>query len=395
MADNFQHDIVTVQNIEAVPRILDIVCSMTGMGFAAVARVTGERWVALAVRDAIQFGLTPGGELKVETTICSEIRDAGEPVVIDHVDQDAVYCSHPTPKMYGFQSYVSVPIVLANGRFFGTLCAIDPSPRRLNTPEITGVFKLFAELIGHHLDAAERLVASEADLLDERRSAELREQFIAVLGHDLRNPLASIDSGARILLKKETDEQAITILRLMHSSVRRMAGLIDNVLDFARGRMGGGLSISSDAKEPLTPLLEQVVGELKGSSPDRVIAVDIDLRENVTCDRHRIGQLLSNLVGNALTYGQIGAPIKVKAQTRDGMIEISVANSGNPIPEAALKKLFQPFTRGAAQKDQQGLGLGLYISSEIAKAHGGTLDVTSTANETRFTFRMPYVPAAT
>jgi signal transduction histidine kinase len=395
MADNFQHDIVTVQNIEAVPRILDIVCSMTGMGFAAVARVTGERWVALAVRDAIQFGLAPGGELKVETTICSEIRDAGEPVVIDHVDQDAVYCSHPTPKMYGFQSYVSVPIVLANGRFFGTLCAIDPSPRRLNTPEITGVFKLFAELIGHHLDAAERLVASEADLLDERRSAELREQFIAVLGHDLRNPLASIDSGARILLKKETDEQAITILRLMHSSVRRMAGLIDNVLDFARGRMGGGLSISSDAKEPLTPVLEQVVGELKGSSPDRVIAVDIDLRENVTCDRHRIGQLLSNLVGNALTYGQIGAPIKVKAQTRDGMIEISVANSGNPIPEAALKKLFQPFTRGAAQKDQQGLGLGLYISSEIAKAHGGTLDVTSTANETRFTFRMPYVPAAT
>lgn len=244
MSDEFQRDLAIVASIDAVPRILDIVCSMTGMGFAAVARVTGERWVALAVRDAIKFGLKPGGELKVETTICSEIRDAGKPVIIDHVEQDKIYCSHPTPKMYGFQSYISVPIILANGRFFGTLCAIDPQPRRLNTPEITGVFKLFAELIGHHLNAAERLAASEADLLDERRTAELREQFIAVLGHDLRNPLASIDAGANILTRildsKTQDEQTKTILTLMRSSVGRMSGLIDNLLDFAR-------SVHSDA----------------------------------------------------------------------------------------------------------------------------------------------------
>src|SRR4051812_20752401 len=173
--DDFRQDLAAIQSVEAVPRILDVVCHVTGMGFAAVARVTGERWVALAVRDDIKFGLLPGGELKVETTICDEIRDSGNAVVIDNVAEDRIYCGHPTPKLYGFQSYISVPIMLSNGRFYGTLCAIDPKPRRLNTPEIIGMFKLFAELIALQLEASEQLAASHADLLDERSTAELRE----------------------------------------------------------------------------------------------------------------------------------------------------------------------------------------------------------------------------
>jgi GAF domain-containing protein len=138
------------------------------------------------VRDEIAFGLTPGGELQVATTICDEIRDSGQAVVIDHVTEDVNFCHHPTPKMYGFQSYISVPIFRPDGRFFGTLCAIDPRPARLNTPETVGMFRLFADLIAFHLDAQERLRLSETALLDERQTAQLREQFFAVLGHDLQ-----------------------------------------------------------------------------------------------------------------------------------------------------------------------------------------------------------------
>src|SRR5580704_15339575 len=188
-AQDFQTDIESVRRIEAVPTILDVVCRTTGMGFAAVARVTEDRWIACSVRDEIDFGLKPGGELKVETTICNEIRECREAVIIDHVAEDAVYSGHPTPAMYGFQSYISMPILLRDGRFFGTLCAIDPRPARVNTPETIGMFRLFAELIAYHLDAGEQVASSEASLLDERKSSELREQFIAVLGHDLRNPL--------------------------------------------------------------------------------------------------------------------------------------------------------------------------------------------------------------
>ena len=185
------------------------------MGFAAVARVTEDRWIACAVRDEIAFGLQPGGELKVETTICSEIRDSGKAVVIDHVAEDEAFCGHPTPAMYGFQSYISMPILRPDGSFFGTLCAIDPRPMRLKTPETIGMFRLFTNLIGFHLDARERLAKSEAALLGEREAAELREQFIAVLGHDLRNPLAAIDAGTRLLGRSQLDEQGAATLKLM------------------------------------------------------------------------------------------------------------------------------------------------------------------------------------
>ncbi|WP_132250483.1 ATP-binding protein [Methylobacterium segetis] len=161
-AHGFQSDILAVENIPAVPTILDVVCRTTGMGFAAVARVTEDRWVACQVKDDIAFGLQPDGELKVETTICHEIRQSGMAVVINHVAEDQAYCGHPTPAMYGFQSYISIPIVLPDGTFFGTLCAIDPKPAQLDRPEVVGMFKMFADLIAFHLDAHARLASSAA-----------------------------------------------------------------------------------------------------------------------------------------------------------------------------------------------------------------------------------------
>jgi signal transduction histidine kinase len=387
--NSFEADIAAVDRIQAVPTILEVVCRTTGMGFAAVARVTEDRWIACAVRDDIQFGLRPGGELKVETTICHEIRESGAPVVIDHVAEDQTYCRHHTPAMYGFQSYISVPIVLSDGTFFGTLCAIDPRPAHLNTPETIGMFKLFAELIGFHLTASERLAVSEASLQNERTTSELREQFIAVLGHDLRNPLASIDAGTRMLAKEPLSPKGASVVNLIQSSVGRMAELIDNVLDLARGRLGGGLSLERSARVPLAPVLEQVVNELRATWPDRGIETRFAITDTLTCDRARIAQLLSNLVGNALAHGAADEPIQVHAATRNGSFELSVANKGEPIPPATVERLFQPFFRVEARPGQQGLGLGLYIAAEIARAHGGSIEVSSTSEETRFTFRMP------
>ena len=119
-----------IAQINAVPTILDVVCKITGMRFAAVARVTADRWIACSVRDEIAFGLAPGGELKIETTICNEIREHRQAVIIDNVADDPVYAGHHTPEIYGLQSYISMPITLADGSFFGTLCAIDTVPRR-------------------------------------------------------------------------------------------------------------------------------------------------------------------------------------------------------------------------------------------------------------------------
>ncbi len=394
MAFDLQADVEAIGRIAAVPTILEVVCRTTGMGMAAIARVTEDRWIACSVRDEIEFGLKAGGELKVDTTICAEIRQSREPVVINHVSQDKSYCHHPTPMLYGFESYISMPIILADGSFFGTLCAIDMKPAQVNTPEVIGMFRLFAELIAFHLDATKKLEASEARLADARATADLREEFIAVLGHDLRNPLASIGAGVRLLRKTPLNDRAIELLGLMQNSVVRMSGLIDNVLDLARGRLGGGIALRRDPDETLEFSLSQIIAELKVTSPGRRIDTEIDLTQPVDCDRGRIGQMFSNLLGNALTYSPPEKPVRVRAFTRGDMFELSVANTGEPIPEAMMEHLFQPFTRGSFHANQQGLGLGLYIAMEIAKAHGGTLTVSSTREETCFTFRMPLMKAA-
>ena len=386
---DLQRDVAAISRIDVVPTILEVVCRTTGMGFAAIARVTQDRWVACAVRDEIAFGLGPGGELEVATTICDEIRDSGQGVVIDEVRADQTFCQHPTPAKYGFQSYISMPILRKDGSFFGTLCAIDPKPAKLQTPQTIGMFKLFAELIGFHLEAQERLVNSEAALLDERQTAELREQFIAVLGHDLRNPLAAIDAGTKLLGKKPIDEQGRGILSLIERSVRRMAGLIDNVLDLTRARLGGGLQLKRNSDQPLGPVLDEVVQELRASWPDRKINVDITLPAAIDCDRARIAQLLSNLLANALTHGAADAPVSVLARADKKTFELSVTNQGEPIAPAVSARLFEPFYRPVANSGHQGLGLGLYIASEIARAHGGELTVTSVPEATRFVFKMP------
>jgi phosphoserine phosphatase RsbU/P len=234
---------------------------------------------------------------------------------------------------------------------------------------------------------------AEASARGEHETSALREQFIAVLGHDLRNPLAALAAGLAMLSKREAlSEKGQGITKEMGASIARAIALIEDVLDFARGRLGEGLTLDRDSKEPLTPVLEQVVAELRAIAPDRKIVTRFSIDEPVDCDRGRIAQLASNLLANAVTHGASDTPIRIEAETVSGRLVLSVSNGGAPIPPAARSQLFQPFIRGAVRRSQQGLGLGLFIVSEIAKAHGGTMHVASEAEQTRFTFAMPLSP---
>lgn len=237
-------------------------------------------------------------------------------------------------------------------------------------------------------DLQGREAVAVQQLQDEQATSQLREQFIAVLGHDLRNPLASIVGAARLLRREVQSEKAVRVIALMETSVDRMAGLIDNVMDFARGRLGSGIDLHRSVG-PLEPVLRQVVEELEASQPSRVIVCQLALADPISFDASRIGQLVSNLLANALTHGDPRQPVTLRAFVADGVLTLWVANAGAPIPPAAMAKLFQPFFRGEARPSQQGLGLGLHIAAEIARAHGGALDVVSDAAETRFTLRMP------
>ena len=164
------------------------------------------------------------------------------------------------------------------------------------------MFKNFAQLIAFHLDAQARAAKQDAALLSAHEAAVLREQFVAILAHDLRNPLASIDAGVDLMLRRKPDEETTRdIGGHIRNSVKRMAGLIDDMLDFARGRLGGGFPIERSPDAPLLDYLEQAIRELRDVS-ENPIETQIGLFDPVYCDPKRIAQVVSNLVANAVKH---------------------------------------------------------------------------------------------
>ena len=148
MYDQLAESVMLESDNGDVRAILEKVAALTGMGFVAVARVTDTRWIACQVLDQIDFGMSPGDELRISTTICDDIRQSGKAVVIDDVSTNDRWLTHPAPSLYGFKSYVSFPITLADGSFYGTLCAIDPRPRQLSGRETAAVLAGFAAEVG-------------------------------------------------------------------------------------------------------------------------------------------------------------------------------------------------------------------------------------------------------
>ncbi|KDN97491.1 MULTISPECIES: GAF domain-containing sensor histidine kinase [Pseudomonas] len=383
-------DIATISRINAVPAILQVICETTGMRFAAVARVTDSSWTACAVLDSLGFGLKVGGELELITTLCHEIRASHQTIVIDKASEDEQYCNHHTPRIYKFESYISVPVFRTDGSFFGTICALDPLPAELKGSAIQPMMESFARLLSIQIESEENVQQTEQALEEERAIAELREQFIAVLGHDLRNPLFAITAGAELLSQRLQDEKSRAIAQHILTCGRRANQLVRDVLDFARGRLGNGIMINVQPCPDLAEALSHVASELQRVHPERLIHLNIGNLGNMHCDRERVTQLLSNLIANALTHGAADSPVNVMADIRDRVFVLGVHNQGEPIAPQVMAQLFQPFSRPRDDAPQPGLGLGLYIANQIALAHGGRMEVVSSAEAgTLFTFRLP------
>ena len=384
------HDVEAIAKLPAVPTILRVIAETTGLGFTLVARVTDEHWVACAVHDEISFGLKPGGTLELSTTLCEAVRDTEAPVVMNHASQDPMYSNHPTPKLYGFESYISVPLYGADGAYFGTLCGLDPKPALVDQPKVREMFRLFSELISLQLAAEERHRETSARLLDAQETAQLREQFVAVLGHDLRNPIGAITMATRLILGRPIDEGTRKNVDRIERSARRITDMVDGLLELARAKLGPGIGIKLQDVTDLQDRLGHVVAELRSVNPAREVDVTIAPLGTVRCDAERIGRVLSNLLANAISHGAPGRPVTVDVRTTDGKLVISVHNEGPPIPAETRAHLFKPYTRGGATGARSGLGLGLYIVERIADAHGGTIAVTSDETTgTRFVFTMP------
>ncbi len=388
-AHDFQADIERLATNETIRTILETVMLATEMRFAAVARVTEDRWVACRTVDEMSLGLAEGDEIEVQSTFCQQVRQSSCKVVFDDAANDPVYRGHAIAERFGIVAYASIPIHRSDGSFFGTLCALDSQPRDVTNPRAIAMMEMFADLIGQSLETEERLEAQDLALQYERDLARLQEEFVAILGHDLRNPVAAFQAGLRQLGREPMGETAQVLLPLMQSSVQRMNELINNMMLHATDRLGGGIRVAKTDDAPLAQTISQIVEELRIASPDRQILLDLALDRPVACDAQRIGQAISNLLSNALTHGLPDAPVEVSGRIAETGITITVRNRGRDIPEETRRNLFRPFHRGPSAGGQ-GLGLGLHVAASIVAAHGGGIEVTSTDGLTEFTMQLPH-----
>jgi len=379
-------DLTAIARIEAVPTILEAVSELTGLRFVCIARVTTTALTICALLDKLNFGFKVGDSLDVTTTLCDQVRAKQTAIIIDSVS-DSEYRDHPAPRTYGFQSYFSIPLYRPDGEYFGTLCGLDPEPAHLSTDAVSKTLSLFTELVARQLANEVVLGRTRIALDDAIETSMLREQFIAVLSHDVRTPLSTILNGIDIL-GQFVEPSTLPLLETMRRSGKRISALIDDVSDFARGRMGGGIALEMRWEHHLEDTLRQVIEELRHVYPGRTIEAEIPSGIALLCDATRMAQLLSNLLKNAIVHGNHSEPVSVHVSTASGIFAMAVTNSGPAIAPEIQAELFKPFKQGAKPGTKKGLGLGLYIASEIARSHGGTLDVISCDSKTTFTYRV-------
>ncbi len=250
------------------------------------------------------------------------------------------------------------------------------------------------ELAEEAEEARNRLEVSEHEL---RRSVELREQLIATVSHDLRNPLGTILTAVQVLLRGDhLATEGAKIVGGIRRSVDRMSKMIAQLLDFTRARSGAGLPLErrpTNLQDVCRQMVEEL--ELQHSMPGR-FRCEFHGNLNGAWDTNRLEQLLSNLGGNAIEHGAPDTPIDIRVHDEGEEVLFEMHNQGPPIPSELLPFVFAPFRQGSAQEGAMagGLGLGLYISDQIVRAHGGSIVARSTAAEgTTFSVRLPRRPA--
>ncbi|TRW24378.1 GAF domain-containing protein [Flavobacterium zepuense] len=417
--ENFQEDIKNIGQIPIITQLLDVICQTTGMGFAAVARVTEDRWITCSVRDDISFGLKPGDELEIKTTICNEIRENHKPVVIDHVSKDPLFYNHHTPLQYGFESYISMPIIRKDGSFFGTLCAIDPNPHNVSSPQVTGMFTLFADLISFHLGAVESVNMSKTELEDERainhnlenmvkqRTQELEESnivlekmnkelqaFAYISSHDLQEPLRKIQTFAAVISDKEAKNLSETgkdYFRRMQNAASRMQTLINDLLAYSR------TSITERVYEDthLNDVLTNVKADLSEELIQKNAAIDADEMCRVEVIPFQFRQLLYNIISNSLKFSdpdrhpvitirckiELGSILNYeKLNPAQKYCHIRITDNGIGFDTKYSDRIFELFQRLQDRSQFKGTGIGLAIVKKIVENHHGYITAHGVPN---------------
>lgn len=372
-------EVMSQSPAEVLQKLVDTALALCGAGSAGISIEEVDqgkeifRWRATAG----EYTKYLGGTMPRYFSPCGAVLERDAPILmINMVDYYGYVSELKGPP----QEVLLVPFH-SKGKAIGTMWVVAHDGSRQFDKEDLRILRSLTSFASVAVEAFSR--THELEL-----AGQMREQFIAVLGHDLRNPLAAITNSATLLSRGTPTERVAPLGQMIGQSARRIGELVDNLLDFTRGRLGGGITVDRITHDTLEPTLKHITDELRVAYPDHLVVTRFRFDEPFRADAHRLGQMISNLLANAFTHGDPNQPIKIEGQSGNGILVLSVANGGRRIPEDVVSRLFEPYERGAKDGNREGLGLGLYIASEIAKGHGGELTVSSTDDETIFRFIM-------
>jgi signal transduction histidine kinase len=378
----FAHSVVSAENVEQVlESALDGIENMFGTDRAAVLLMDSNgvmrfrAWRSLSddYRAAVEgHSPWPRDAVDPQPVLVTDVRSG--PSLRDYL---------PLFDREGIASLAFIPLV-NRGRLLGKFMVYYPKPHRYSRQEV-----VIAIAIANHLASVAARFEALARLTETVRYNEL---FAGVLAHDLKTPLSAMITAAQLALmwqEGQGDRSAKPLGRIVTSG-QRMNRMIDQLLDVTRARVGGGFHIQAREMN-LAELCRQTIDELELAFPDWQIRMDTYGDVHGSWDPDRLQQILSNLIANAGQHGEPGTGIQVVVDgRREEEIQVSVHNAG-AIPEQTLANVFDPFRGTVHRRDRtRGLGLGLFIVSEVVRAHGGRIEVDSQPERgTTFTLNLP------
>lgn len=369
-------------SLDSVAALLRVVCDISGLGVATVAEVTEQRWIACAVEDRIAFGLQPGAELDLESTLCNHVRSSHDAVIISDVTQNPTYCDHPAPGLYGWKSYLSVPVFRPNGTFFGTLCAFDPQPApRLEQRPVIDTLDGFARLLGELLAREEQRREASPGARGDRDLTPLREQLLVLLEEDLQRPLQA--------LAKEASADAAQAQR-WQAEAQRLAERSAAAADFVRVRLGHGLPLKLTLVEGVNERLTNLLATLQARFPDQTLGSELpELPAAVRLDLPRLLQAMGALLEWVASRNPAGGTLLLRGELDERCYRLAVESRTAVVDPGSLSQVFQPALTEATPEQPARLELSLYLAQEVARGHGGSLVARQENGRLRFILTLP------
>ncbi len=369
-------------SLDSVAALLRVVCDVSGLGVATVAEVTEQRWIACAVEDRIAFGLQPGAELDLESTLCNHVRSSHDAVIISDVTQNPTYCDHPAPGLYGWKSYLSVPVFRPNGTFFGTLCAFDPQPAPLlEQRPVIATLDGFARLLGELLAREEQRREESPGPLGDLDLTPLREQLLVLLEEDLQHPLQALAKDAPVDASQAQRWQ---------TEARRLAERSAAAADFVRVRLGHGLPLKPALVAGANERLLDLLARLQTRFPDQTLGSELpELPAALRLDLPRLLQAVEALLEWVASRNPAGGTLLLRGVLDERCYRLAVESRTAVVDPGSLSQVFQPALSQATAEQPARLELSLYLAQEVARGHGGSLVARQENGRLRFILTLP------